>query len=54
MVTDDENKSSDEVVGTHFTLPNYPFRASGHWFRTGEDFEPALGFVESVEGSLWG
>ena len=54
MVTDDENKSSDKVVGTHFTLPNYPFRASGHWFRTGEDFEPALGFVRRRGGQSMG
>jgi hypothetical protein len=54
MTTQDENQSSDDVIGTHFTLPNYPFRASGHWFRTGEDFEPALGFVRRRGGQSVG
>lgn len=54
MTTQDENQSSDDVMGTHFTLPNYPFRASGHWFRTGEDFEPALGFVRRRGGQSVG
>ena len=54
MTTQDENQSSDDVMGTHFTLPNYPFRASGHWFRTGEDFEPALGFVRRRGGQSMG
>ena len=54
MGTDDENKSSDEVVGTHFSLPNYPFKAGGHWVRTGEDFEPALGFVRRRGGQSLG
>jgi len=45
MATNDENKSSDHVLGTRLTLPNYPFRAGGHWLHTGENFEPALGFV---------
>ena len=54
MATSDEHKNSDDVIGTHFSLPNYPFRAGGHWLRTGEDFEPALGFVRRRGGQSMG
>ncbi|MBG29875.1 MAG: hypothetical protein CMI31_07730 [Opitutae bacterium] len=50
MTTNDDLKGSDDVVGTWFSLPNYPFRMGGHWVRTGEDFEPALGFVRRRGG----
>ncbi len=54
MATSDENKSSDDVFGSHFSLPNYPFKAGGHWLRTGEDFEPGLGFVRRRGGQSVG
>ncbi|MFL2928241.1 MAG: DUF5916 domain-containing protein [Opitutales bacterium] len=54
MSSNDENKSSDDVMGTHFSLPNYPFGAGGHWVRTGENFEPALGFVRRRGGQSVG
>jgi hypothetical protein len=50
MTTNDDAKGSDDVVGTWFSLPNYPFRMGGHWVRTGDDFEPALGFVRRRGG----
>ncbi len=50
MTTNDEEKGSDDVVGSWFSFPNYPFRMGGHWVRTGEDFEPALGFVRRRGG----
>ena len=50
MTTNDGTKGTDDVVGTWFSLPNYPFRMGGHWVRTGEDFEPALGFVRRRGG----
>ena len=54
MTSDDENENSDDVIGTHFTFPNYPFRASGHWVRTGDNFNPALGFVRRRGGESTG
>jgi len=50
MTTNDEEKGSDDVVGSWFSFPNYPFRMGGHWVRTGDDFEPALGFVRRRGG----
>ena len=50
MTTNDGVKGSDDVVGSWFSFPNYPFRMGGHWLRTGEDFEPALGFVRRRGG----
>ena len=54
MTTDDDLKESDDVLGSWFTLPNYPFRMGGHWLRTGEDFEPALGFARRRGGQSSG
>ena len=54
MTSDDENENSDDVIGTHFTFPNYPFRASGHWVQTGDNFNPALGFVRRRGGESTG
>ena len=54
MATNDQNKGVDNVIGTQFSLPNYPFRADGHWLRTGENFEPALGFVRRRGGKSVG
>ena len=53
MTSDDEDENSDDVIGTHFTF-NYPFRASGHWVRTGDNFNPALGFVRRRGGESTG
>ena len=50
MTTNDDLNGSDDVVGGWFSLPNYPFRMGGHWLRTGENFEPALGFVRRRGG----
>ena len=50
MTTNDGEKGTDDVVGSWFSFPNYPFRMGGHWVRTGEDFEPALGFVRRRGG----
>lgn len=50
MTTNDGAKGSDDVVGSWFSFPNYPFRMGGHWVRTGDNFEPALGFVRRRGG----
>ncbi|MBT5689529.1 MAG: carbohydrate binding family 9 domain-containing protein [Opitutae bacterium] len=50
MKTHDGETGSDDVMGAWFSLPNYPFRMGGHWVRTGENFEPALGFVRRRGG----
>ena len=50
MKTHDGETGSGDVMGAWFSLPNYPFRMGGHWVRTGENFEPALGFVRRRGG----
>jgi hypothetical protein len=50
MTTNDGVKGSDDVAGTWFSFPNYPFRMGGHWVRAGDDFEPALGFIRRRGG----
>jgi hypothetical protein len=54
MTTNDGVEGSDDVVGSWFSFPNYPFRMGGHWLRTGEDFEPALGSVRRRGGQSSG
>jgi hypothetical protein len=50
MSTHDGVEGTDESFGSWFSFPNYPWRMGAHWLHTGEDFEPALGFVRRRGG----
>ena len=50
MSTQDGIQGTDETFGSWFSFPNYPWRMGAHWLHTGEDFEPALGFVRRRGG----
>tara|TARA_B100001057_G_scaffold208204_1_gene208882 strand:+ start:7231 stop:9414 length:2184 start_codon:yes stop_codon:yes gene_type:complete len=50
MSTEDAVKGTDQVFGSSFSFPNYPLRLGGHFLHTGDDFEPAMGFVSRTGG----
>ena len=50
MSTKDGVEGTDETFGSWFSFPNYPWRMGAHWLHTGDDFEPALGFVRRRGG----
>jgi len=50
MTTKDGVEGTDETFGSWFSFPNYPWRMGAHWLHTGDDFEPALGFVRRRGG----
>ena len=50
MSSNDGVEGTDEIFGSWFSFPNYPLRMGGHWLHTGDDFEPALGFVQRRGG----